>query len=95
VVFHDYLRGMYIRRSTRESFCQVFDACSAKLVSKPVRENYTLKISSYSAFEPDWMEDLLSQILACNSDWKVSIESESSGSHLTIEDLVDKYLVIS
>lgn len=95
LVFHDYLKGTYIRRAVKESFCQVFDACVESTSVKLVREASTLRLMSYSSFDYGWIDDVLAKILSCNPDWVLAEASESSGSDLTIDDLAKKYLTIS
>lgn len=93
VVLHDYLRGTYVRRSTKESFCQVFDACSAKKTLKTLREPGTLRVSEFSAFDFDWIDTVLEDVLKCNPDWNISLTGDTSGSNLTIDDVVSKHLL--
>jgi len=93
LVTHDYRRGLYICRSKLESFAQVFDAQADKQATKLVREAKSLRLKEYSASESEWIDDLLKTVLACNANWFTEHEGESSGSDLTVDDLVNEYLV--
>lgn len=85
--------GSYICRSRIESFASVFDDQVDKQVTKLAREADGLRIKEYLAFEYEWIEDLLDKVLMCNPQWVIEHEGESSGSDLTVDDLVTEYLV--
>ena len=92
VVFHDYQRGSYVCRSKLDSFSTVFESLSEKQGVRYVREDQGLRASEYSVHEAEWIDDLLNQVLACNSEWAIDSEGKSSGSDLTMDDLVEKFL---
>lgn len=93
LVTHDYRSGSYVCRSKIESFASVFDACVERQATKFVRESKSLILEAYSAHDHDWIDRLLKAILACNANWVIDFESESSGSDLTIDDLVEVHLI--
>ena len=93
LVTHDYRKGSYICRSKLESFAQVFDAQADKQATRFVREAKSLRLKEYSASESEWIDSLLESVLACNTQWFIEHEGESSGSDLTVDDLVAEYLV--
>lgn len=94
LVTHDYQRGSYICRPRLESFASVFEAQVEKLGVKYVRESHGLRAMPYTAQESEWIDDLLTNVLACNDDWRIELEAESSGSNLTVDDLVAEHLSI-
>jgi len=71
----------------------VFDAQAECAATKFVREAKGLRVKEYTASEHEWIDDVLAKVLACNTDWFIENEGESSGSELTIDDLVAEYLV--
>jgi len=93
LVTHDYQRGSYICRSKSEAFYSVFEACVDAQEIKYVREALSLRIIDHTAYEDEWVDDLLKSILECNPEWTVDAQGESSGSDLTIDDLVAEHLV--
>ena len=93
LVCHDYRRGSYVCRSTLESIYTLFEACVNKLSMTYDKSDDTLYVVEYSPHEYEWSNDLIDLLIEINPALKVSTRGETSGSDLSVEDLVQKYLV--